>query len=99
MNSANSQLSEICRTAFVIDLDDESVWRYADLDIQKTEFNRVGSLSATSRAYLIYWPGGLATYLVERLDICHIQPSHIEAAHRAAKQLKAFTPFHWGRRK
>lgn len=99
MSTSITELSEICRTATIVDLDAGVVWSYDELGIPDADSIRKASLTAKTHTYLIYWPGGLATYFVERLSLNDFLPSHIEAAHRAAKQLKPFTPFNWGRRK
>lgn len=92
MNSTYDNLSEICESAVIIELEEKILWDYSVIDVDRPGICGDVPIDAATHTYLIYWPGGLAAYLVSKLALNHLQPSFIEAAHATAKQLKPFSP-------
>jgi len=85
-------LSEICQSAVVIDLESGEIWDYPMISVEPPNACGLVSMDTITHTFFLYWPGGLATYLVSQLGLNHLQPSFIEAAHASAKQMKPFSP-------
>lgn len=98
MHPTHSNLSEICKTATIILLEDKEIMEYdvTYFEVEPPDLMGFFPTDSVVHTYLIYWPGGLVAYLVSKLAINHLQPSYIEAAHATAKQLKPFSPFKKG---
>jgi hypothetical protein len=97
MSSENQKLSAICEAATVIDLEYGHHLPYRELYVEPPVAGTI-KIDSITHTYLVYWPGGLAAYIVATLASEHLQPSFIEAAHASAKLLKPFSPLKSRRR-
>lgn len=82
-------LSAICESAVIVDLQDYSVNPYSELEIERdTPGAHPPAWYERARAYLVFWPSGLATQLVTRLAPNQLQPDMIESLYSQATHLK-----------
>lgn len=93
MNSPDLELSAICESATIFDIETGYVYPYPDLYIEPFKPDSFIKLEPVTHTYLVYWPCGLAAYIVAKLASHQLRPAFIEAAHATAKQLKPFSPF------
>lgn len=81
--------STICLTAIIIDLQDISAYRYADLDVrQVTPGIYQPTTHETAHVYLVVWPGGVVAHYVSRESPDQFQPATLEALYSQATHLK-----------
>lgn len=92
MSSPTPKLSEICETAMIVDLENGRHLPYRELYVEPPSIPGLIDIDSLTHTYLVYWPGGLAAYIVARIAPKRLQPSFIEAARATAKLLKPFSP-------
>ena len=94
MINDTEELSDVCKTAILIDTGSWESWTYSEIKVEAPPYFWKDDLPAAEklRRYIIHWPGGLCAYLTLKLDPKYIQPAFIEAAHLTAKQLKPLFP-------
>lgn len=89
MNQTYYPLSEICRSAIIMNLETQEVWTYPSIDYQPVV--GFGPGNPPTHSYLVYWPGGLFAYVVCKYTLEQLSPNYIESAHASAKLLKPHT--------
>lgn len=94
MHVSHEILSEICKNVRVISFETGDILKYDpfNFNIEKPGLMGEYKIDSVVHTYILYWPGGLVTYVVSKLDLQHLQPNFIEAAHASAKHLKPFCP-------
>lgn len=92
MNPTDLELSAICESATIFDIEEGYVYPYPDLYIEPFKPDTFIKLEPVTHSYLVYWPCGLAAYIVTPLASHQLRPAFIEAAHATAKLLKPFSP-------
>lgn len=79
-------LSEICEAAVVIDLESREIWDYPAIPFKRAP--DFGPANPPTHTFLIYWPGGLFSYVVCKYTLEQLAPNFIESVHASAKFLK-----------
>lgn len=94
MALVTEELSDVCKTAVLIDTGTWESWKYSEIKVIEKPFRWPYKFPEAEklRRYIIHWPGGICAYMTLKLDPICIQPEFIEAAHLTAKHLRPLFP-------